>query len=242
MSEHQIAPFVHADAPTMSSREIADMVDSRHDSVRRAIERLAERGVIALPPMVEKPTDGRPAQEFIFSGEKGKRDSIIVIAQLSPKHTAALVDRWQELEALVAAPPTLALNDPVALRAALLNYTDTVIALEAARTELEHQVEEIAPKAAIYDRFLNADGLMTLQDLGRALHQKPNKFIDRLKGPYLFEQSGLLKPHQRFVDLGIFQVTSKIWNDKVRNQTMATAKAVPYFAKKLEAELRKVVA
>lgn len=29
---------------TMSSREIADLVDSRHDNVRVTIERLAERG------------------------------------------------------------------------------------------------------------------------------------------------------------------------------------------------------
>src|SRR3546814_6874258 len=36
---------------TMSSREIADLVDSRHDDVKRSIVRLAERGVIILPPM-----------------------------------------------------------------------------------------------------------------------------------------------------------------------------------------------
>lgn len=32
---------------TMTSREIAELVNSRQDSVRRTIERLAERGVIA---------------------------------------------------------------------------------------------------------------------------------------------------------------------------------------------------
>lgn len=49
--------------------------------------------------MEEKPTAGRPAVEYVFSGEQGKRDSIIVVAQLSPEFTARLVDRWQELEA-----------------------------------------------------------------------------------------------------------------------------------------------
>lgn len=88
---------------TMSSREIAKLVGSRHDSVRRTVERLAERGAIALPPMVEKSTAGRPAQEFVFSGEQGKRDSIVVVAQLSPEFTARLVDRWMELEARQAA-------------------------------------------------------------------------------------------------------------------------------------------
>lgn len=83
---------------TMTSREIADLVDSRHDSVKRAIERLVEKRVITSPPMVEKPTDGRPVVEYVFSGEQGKRDSIVVVAQLSPEFTARLVDRWQELE------------------------------------------------------------------------------------------------------------------------------------------------
>ncbi len=59
-------------ARTMSSQEIADLVNSRHDSVKRAIERLAARGVIDIPPMVEKPTGGRPVEEYVFSGKKRK--------------------------------------------------------------------------------------------------------------------------------------------------------------------------
>src|SRR5690625_854522 len=90
--------------PTMTSQDIAALVESRHDSVRRTIERLVERGVIALPPMVEKPTDGRPSKVYIFSGEQGKRDSIVVVAQLSPEFTARLVDRWQELEKKLQSP------------------------------------------------------------------------------------------------------------------------------------------
>lgn len=38
---------------TMSSREIADLVESRHDSVKRTIERLQDKGLIQLTPMVE---------------------------------------------------------------------------------------------------------------------------------------------------------------------------------------------
>lgn len=83
----------------MTSREIADLVGSRHDDTRRSIERLANRGVITLPPLAEKPsTGGRPSVEYVFSGEKGKRDSLVVVAQLSPEFTAQVVDRWQELE------------------------------------------------------------------------------------------------------------------------------------------------
>lgn len=88
---------------TMTSKEIADMVGSRHDKTKQSIERLANQGVIVLPPLgdvpfVDESGRNRTTSAYIFSGEKGKRDSIIAVAQLSPEFTANLVDRWQELE------------------------------------------------------------------------------------------------------------------------------------------------
>ncbi|MEM7926000.1 Rha family transcriptional regulator [Morganella morganii] len=93
---------------SMTSIDIADLVGSRHDKVKQSIERLAERGIITLPPMGEKPTSGRPMTYYIFEGEEGKRDSIIVVAQLSPEFTARLVDRWKELEQERARPKSQA--------------------------------------------------------------------------------------------------------------------------------------
>ncbi len=99
--------------PTMTSMEISELVGSRHDNVKRTIETLAESGVITFPQTEEKPTAGRPVTYFVFSGERGKRDSIIVVAQLSPQFTARLVDRWQELESKIAATPPANLSDGV---------------------------------------------------------------------------------------------------------------------------------
>ena len=80
---------------------VRDDEEARHDSVRRTIETLATRGVITFPPLGGKSsTGGRPSTEFVFTGDKGRRDSIIVAAQLDPEFTATIVDRWQELEAL----------------------------------------------------------------------------------------------------------------------------------------------
>jgi len=84
---------------SMTSQEIADLVESRHDHTKRSIERLANQGVIQLPPLGEvKNHLGQTVSHYVFEGEQGKRDSIIVVAQLSPVFTARLVDRWQELE------------------------------------------------------------------------------------------------------------------------------------------------
>lgn len=134
---------------TMTSREIADLVGSRHDNVRIAIERLAEKGVIALPAMQEKPTAGRPSLEYVFTGEQGKRDSIVVVAQLSPEFTARLVDRWQELEAQAA--PAISLpnfsNPAEAARAWAAEFEARMIA-EKTKAEIGSRREATAMNTA----------------------------------------------------------------------------------------------
>lgn len=145
---------------TMSSREIADLVGARHDNVRVTIERLAAKGVIALPATQEKATAGRPSIEYVFSGQQGKRDSYVVVAQLCPEFTAKLVDRWQELEARQDAP--LALNDPAQLRTLLLGYTEKVI-------ELESKVAEQAPSVAALERISVGEGSLVPREAAKCV-------------------------------------------------------------------------
>lgn len=130
---------------TMSSREIADLVGSRHDSVKRTIETLASKGVIEFPQSVEIPTATKPVAAFVFSGEQGKRDSIIVVAQLSPEFTARLVDRWQELEEQAARPRELSRMDLIQM----------AFEAESARLQLTVQVEEQATKIACMENLFH---------------------------------------------------------------------------------------
>lgn len=97
------------DKASMTSVEIAELVGSRHDKVKQSIERLAERGIIQLPPMgISENINGlgltQKSKHYLFEGERGKRDSIIVVAQLCPEFTARLVDRWRELEEQIRKP------------------------------------------------------------------------------------------------------------------------------------------
>lgn len=80
---------------TMSSREIAELVEKRHDNVKRTVDTLVERSVIQ-PPQIEDVKNhlGQTVQEYRI----GKRDSYVIVAQLSPEFTARLVDYWQEHE------------------------------------------------------------------------------------------------------------------------------------------------
>lgn len=94
---------------SMTSVEIAELVGSRPDSVKRTIETLAKKRIIQFPQTVEienKQSLGprRFSSAYVFEGEQGKRDSIIVVAQLCPEFTARLVDRWRELEEQIRKP------------------------------------------------------------------------------------------------------------------------------------------
>ncbi|EEY3420326.1 hypothetical protein OkiPb00409_46180 [Escherichia coli] len=100
---------IFTDKASMTSVEIAELVGSRHDKVKQSIERLAERGIIQLPPMgISENINGlgltQKSKHYLFEGERGKRDSIIVVAQLCPEFTARLVDRWRELEEQIRKP------------------------------------------------------------------------------------------------------------------------------------------
>lgn len=93
-----------ADKHSMNSLQIAELTDSRHDNVKRTIERLADQEVISQPPMEDgkKSANGVVTQLYVFTGEQGKLDSITVVAQLCPEFTASIVKRWQKLESLVS--------------------------------------------------------------------------------------------------------------------------------------------
>ena len=76
---------------------MADLCGARHDSVRRTMDMLAGKGLVAVTQTVEPlPGGGKPVTVYHVN----QRDSYVVVAQLSPEFTARLVDRWQELEQL----------------------------------------------------------------------------------------------------------------------------------------------
>ena len=143
---------------TMSSREIAEVVESRHDKVKQSIERLAERGVIQLPPMGDvKNHQGQTVSVYRVN----KRDSYVVVAQLSPEFTAKLVDRWEALETGTATP---AVKDPqLAAMVMMLTQLDTV------KQEQESQrktIEDIQAKLiASPEQFYTVAGYASLRGI-----------------------------------------------------------------------------
>lgn len=132
-----IAKFQGGDAVTMSSQEIAELVGKRHDNVKRTIETLVERKTIQLPQIEEvKNHLGQTVEQY----QVCKRDSFVVVAQLSPEFTAALVDRWQALEEQAARPMTQA-----EITAANANH---LVAVERQQREQQVALERIEIRVA----------------------------------------------------------------------------------------------
>jgi len=182
---------------TMSSREIADLVEKRHDNVLRTIESLLARGTIALPQLEEVPNDG-PGPKMIRQYRVGKRDSYVIVAQLSPEFTARLVDRWQELEAIAPAP---AVPQSFAAALRLAAEQQDVIETQAA------QLAAAAPAVEFVERYADSTGTKGFRQVAKLLGAKENQFREFLIDQKILYRLGAeLTPHAQHIDAGRFCV------------------------------------
>jgi phage antirepressor YoqD-like protein len=214
----------------MSSREIAELVGKRHDNVKRTIETLTESGVIVRPQIEDEPgvdSLGRPraTQVYLFSGEKGKRDSIVVVAQLSPEFTARLVDRWQELEAERQAVALPNFNRPAEAARAWADQFEQ-------RAAAEQALAVAAPKAEFVDRYVDSTGLKGFRQVAKLLNANEARFreflIDR---KIMYRLGGEWMAYQNHIDAGRFDVkTGASDSGHAFNQTKFTPKGVNWIA------------
>lgn len=169
---------------TMSSREIAELCEKRHDNVRRTIDALAERGVISLPQIEEVKVQRERRDETVKVYRLEKRDTFVVVAQLSPEFTARVVDRWQELESRPAFDPSAFFEDPAAMRGLLLTYADKVLALQS-------QVQEMQPAVVAYERIAVSDGSLCITDAAKTLQMRPKDLFARLRATgWIYSRGG----------------------------------------------------
>lgn len=207
---------------TMTSREIADLVESRHDNVKRTIERLADNGAIQLPPLEEvKNGQGQTVSEYRI----GKRDSYVIVAQLSPQFTARLVDRWQELEEAQKMP---AMALPQTFAQALRLAAEQAETIEAQQKALE----AAQPAIQMVERYVEAKSSKCLSDVAKILGWKPQAFIQRLSSDaVIFKRSGSWVPYQHHIDNGRFTVKTGESNGHAYHQTRVEPEGIEWLAR-----------
>ncbi len=206
------------DAVTMSSREIADLVQSKHSDVKRSAERLAAGGVLTAPlAQFDFEHNGNVYQEYRFN----KRDSLVVVARLSPEFTAAVVDRWQELEegGNISVPRSL----PEALRLAA--------DLAEQKEQLTLQLAAAAPKVEFVDRYCTASGSLSFRQVAKLLKAKETEFrLFLIENDIMYRLGGALTPRHQHIDAGRFEVKTGTSNtsNHAFSQARFTAKGVKW--------------
>lgn len=213
-------PHFKHNQQSITSLDISDLCDKRHDNVKRLVENLIAQGVIARPQIevVQKEVNNRiyQGEVYVFSGEQGKLDSITVVAQLSPEFTAALVKRWYDLENQVKLPQSFA----EALQLA---------ADQAKKIELDKPKVEYYEKIVIRDTLLNASQVaqkikMSAVAMNRVL-DKFNVYHRGIKRARLFQQW--------FIDKGLGEVKQ---TELGFSQPMFTTKGEAWVIEKLVSE------
>lgn len=226
---NKLLPIFNENATlTMSSREIAELVERRHDSVKRTIERLQEKGLIQLTPLVEvKNHLGQTITEYRLI----KRDTYVVVAQLSPEFTARLVDRWQELENQQKTTALLPQN--------YLQALEALVESEKQKQVLALENQEMKPKADFVDHYVEVGTTKSLRETAKILNMPERKMIECLVlDKFLYRQSGNLLPYQKSQERGLFTVkTGTAEHGHNFTQTRVTSKGVEFIASRYASEL-----
>lgn len=197
MSQNDLTLFTGpaGDEPlTMSSREIMDLLGSRHDNVKVTIERLAAKGVIPSPAMQDfKNINGVTGKEYRLD----KRSSLIVVAQLSPEFTAKVVDRWQELEGALKQPAKPAASEfpiPQTFAEALMLAANQAAQIEHGKAQIAEknaQIADMREDVEALDRIAGADDLFGLRETVAMLQTTQNKFVAWLqRNGWAYRQTG----------------------------------------------------
>ncbi|MDQ9079682.1 phage antirepressor KilAC domain-containing protein, partial [Acinetobacter pittii] len=173
----------------------------------------------------------RTTQVYVFEGEQGKRDSTIVVAQLSPQFTAKLVDRWIELEQAtqIKLPST---------------YKEALLALVVAEEEKEQLalqvasqqqvIEVIQPKADVYDIISNNENTYTIRVAAKLLKKRPKDLTEWLiDNRWMYGRSASTYRPAAQHDRNHLKLVASQYGTQVR----VTGKGLVWIARKLNIEL-----
>lgn len=201
---------------TMSTREIARLLGKQHSNIKISAERLAENGTIALQGSKFEHC-GNWYNEWLLN----KRDSVILVAQNCPEFTAAIVDRWQELESQQA--PKL----PQSFSQALQLAADQARLIE----EQQATIALAAPKAEFVDRYVDSKGSKGFRQVAKLLNANENEFRAFLtEQKIMYKLGGEWTPYENHVDAGRFETKTGTANEHAYNQSRFTPKGVQWVA------------
>jgi len=224
--------MVSQHAQTMTSEQLAELLQIEHNEFRKKANALAAKGLLEFREENSRnPLGGRPRLVMHFD----KRNSMVISAKLNDQLLVAVVDRWMELERPASTPQI-----PQTYSEALRLAAD----LSERNTHLQLVVSEQAPKVEALERISQAHGAMCLTDAAKHLGvqrkrllawMRENRWIYRRAGSARWvayqprEVAGLLE--HKVTLLGVDEEGGQ----RLASQVKVTAKGLTVLAQKMSA-------
>ena len=219
---------------TMSSREVAQLCEKRHDHVGRAIDNLNATYVsMALPKVGEgyythPNTGSQRHREFLLTQEQ----CLDLITGYRADLRIRVNRRWQELEAQLSSP-----SIPQSLPEALRLAADLAEKLEQQKAQLAIA----APKAAALDVIGAAEGSLGVRETAKTIGIAQNKFVAWcVNNEWMYRDSkDKLQPYSGRIQQGYMEQRPVTFNGR---DGTARATTQPMFTPKGLARLAQIFA
>jgi len=216
---------------SMSSREIAELCDKRHDNVLRDTMHMLSELEIAPLSFEGSYLGADGTQRPCFHLPKNL--TLTLVSGYNVHLRKRIIDRWMELEAERAPfDPATLLNSPAMMRGLLLSYTEKVLALES-------EVDSMRDDVAAHERLTKADGSLSITETAKALAMRPKDLFQflshngwiykRLNGPaWLGYQT---KCNQGLLEHKTTTLLRADGSEKITEQVRVTAKGLSSLVK-----------
>jgi Rha family phage regulatory protein len=222
----------------IDSREVAEMVEKRHDHLLRDIN-----GYVEILNNSTAPKIGA-SDFFIPSTYQDSTGRLLPCYFLTRKgcdmvankmtgakgvlFTATYVTKFEEMEKALKQQP-LQLAVPQSFSEALRLAAD-----------LYDENKLLLPKAEVYDQFMSADNTKTLTEVAKAIGIGRNKFCQLLRAYNILNKNNI--PYQSYMDRGYFTVIEvPVSYSRTNNQqARVTPKGEEYLAKFVR-EIKEVI-
>ncbi|WP_455475332.1 phage antirepressor KilAC domain-containing protein [Bartonella sp. B17] len=223
-----------ATVQTMSSREIAELCNKRHDHVMRDIKKMLEE--------LNAPKFGAVDFSGTYTDVKGenrpcyhlpKRECLILVSGYSTTLRAKIVDRWQELEKKVSAPQ-IDYSDPRTILGVITHMQEELQNKEAL-------IEQQTPKVIAYDHLTRAEGTMCITDTAKMLEIRPKDLFGYMQQKrWIYKRVGTSEfvPYQDKIQQGLMDCATNVFkrddgSEKVSVQARVTAKGLAYLREQI---------
>lgn len=234
---------------TISSLEVADMVEKRHKNLLRDIAKYTyELTELKIEPSeffrdsTYKDKTGRVLQCFDVTKKGCEFIAHKLTGIKGTEFTAKYIDRFHTMEQIIAdhIPQGKEL-----LALAVLEAQKTINDLQASNTALIEDNERMKPKEIFSDAVTASKDSILVGDLAKILKQRgfdigQNRLFQKLRdNGYLISRKGLSwnMPTQRSMEMGLFEIEERTITNpdgtvKIRKTTKVTGKWQQYFINK----------